>query len=234
MRQRLALAPFVVALLASGFVVARPMASDASAEAAPHGLAEQLRYVGRDPLTGSAAPVDDRFIVEVERSIERYGKDERQPVPPPPVAGTDISWLSLPAIGVVEAPVARFGLDAFGRLEVPQDTQHVGWNPAYNALPGEGGSTFFAAHFEYAGRAGVFNSISTLNPGDMVQVGLSDGSTHSYRVSSTIDYNLAAIDMGAVLHGREGRESITLMTCSGPPGADGYPARTVVLAERMD
>ena len=61
-----------------------------------------------------------------------------------------------------------------------------------------------------------------------------DGSTHSYRVSSTVDYNLAAIDMGAILHGREGRESITLMTCSGPPNADGYPERTVVLAERVD
>lgn len=210
------------------------MLRQASADVGAPGLAEQLRYVGRDPLTGSAAPVDDRFIAEVEKSIERYGKDERQPIPPPPVEGTEISWLSLPAIGVVKAPVARFGLDAFGRLEVPQDTQHVGWNPAYNALPGEGASTFFAAHFEYGGRAGVFNRITTLKPGDVLQVGLSDGSTHYYRVSSTVDYNLAAIDMGAILHGREGRESITLMTCSGPPGADGYPSRTVVLAERLD
>jgi hypothetical protein len=38
--------------------------------------------------------------------------------------------------------------------------------------------------------------------------------------------------MGAILRGREGSESLTLMTCSGPPGADGYPLRTVVLAER--
>jgi len=224
----------VCAVLVAGPLLARPMVREASADVGASGLAEQLRYVGRDPFTGSASPVDDRFIAEVEKSIERYGKDERQPIPPPPVEGTEISWLSLPAIGVLKAPVARFGLDAFGRLEVPQDTQHVGWNPAYNALPGEGGSTFFAAHFEYGGRAGVFNRISTLRPGDVVQVGLSDGSTHSYRVSSTVDYNLAAIDMGAILHGREGRESITLMTCSGPPGADGYPARTVVLAERLD
>lgn len=231
---RLTLFAIVVPLLTLGVLAARPMAQEASAEAGERGLAEQLRYVGRDPLTGSAAPVDDRFIAEVEKSIERYGKDERQPVPPPALEGIEIVWLSVPAIDVANAPVARFGLDAFGRLEVPQDSQHVGWNPAYNALPGEGGSTFFAAHFEYAGRAGVFNRISTLKPGDMVQVGLSDGSRHSYRVSSTVDYNLAAIDMGAILHGREGRESVTLMTCSGPPNADGYPQRTVVLAERVD
>ncbi|MEO6399132.1 MAG: class F sortase, partial [Tepidiformaceae bacterium] len=146
---------------------------------------------------------------------------------------TDISWLSVPAIGIARAPVARFGLDAFGRLEVPQDSQHVGWNPAYNALPGEGGATFFAAHFEYAGRAGVFNRISTLKPGDSIEVGLSDGLAARYIVTSTVDYNLSAIDMGAILYGREGRESVTLMTCSGPPNADGYPQRTVVLAERV-
>lgn len=233
MRRRTLFA-IVVPLLTLCVLVARPIAQDASAGAGQSGLAEQLRYVGRDPLTGSAAPVDDRFIAEVEKSIERYGKDEGQPVPPPSPDGPQIAWLSVPAIGVAQALVARFGLDAFGRLEVPQDSQHVGWNPAYNQVPGAGGSTFFAAHFEYAGRAGVFNRISTLQPGDIVEVGLSDGSTHSYRVSSTVDYNLAAIDMGAILHGREGRESITLMTCSGPPNADGYPERTVVLAERVD
>ena len=224
----------VLTLLAAGFVITRPMVPEASAETRSHGLAEQLRYVGRDPITGIAAPVDDRFIAEVEKSIERYGKDEGQPVPPPPSEGADVTWLSLPAIGVSRAPVARFGLDAFGRLEVPQDTRNVGWNPAYNALPGAGGSTFFAAHFEYAGRPGVFSRISALRPGDIVEVGLSDGAAHSYRVTSAMDYDLAAIDMGAVLRGREGIESVTLMTCSGPPNADGYPQRTVVLAERMD
>ncbi len=234
MRRGLAFAPFFVALLLAGLLIARPMARDASAEAAPHGLAEQLRYVGRDPLTGAAAPVDDGFIAAVEKSIDRYGKDEGEAVPAPALEGTDVSWLSVPALSVTKAPVQRFGLDAFGRLEVPQDTQHVGWNPAYNSLPGGGGSTFFAAHFEYAGRPGVFNQISSLKAGDSIAVGLSDGSIHTYRVTSAVDYNLAAIDMGAVLHGREGRESITLMTCSGPPNANGYPQRTVVLAERTD
>ena len=232
--RRLTILATVVGLLVGAFVIARPMVPEASAEGAQHGLAEQLRYVGRDPMTGIAAPVDDRFIAEVEKSIERYGKDEGEPVPPPPAEGTDIAWLSVPAIGIARAPIARFGLDAFGRLEVPQDAQHVGWNPAYNALPGKGGSTFFAAHFEYAGRAGVFNRLSSLKPGDTVQVGLADGSVYSYRVTSAVDYNLAAIDMGAILHGREGHESVTLMTCSGPPNADGYPQRTVVLAERVD
>lgn len=232
--RRLTLFAPVAVLFTVAIAIARPMAEDANADAGQHGIAGQLRYVGRDPLTGMAAPVGDRFIAEVERAIDRYGKDEGQPVPPPPSQGIDIAWLSVPAIGIAKAPVARFGLDAFGRLEVPQDALHVGWNPVYNSIPGEGGATFFAAHFEYAGRPGVFNRISALRPGDVVEAGLSDGSAYRYRVTSVIDYNLAAIDMGAILHGREGRESVTLMTCSGPPSADGYPLRTVVLAERTD
>lgn len=233
MRRLLVSTSLFVLLLASG-AVAWAGTRDAHADSNQPNLAMQLRYIGRDTSTGLPAPVDERFIADVERAIERYGKDEGKPVPPPAVDGVDISTLSVPRLGVVDAPVARFGLDAFGRLEVPQDTSHVGWNPAYNSLPGEGGSTFFAAHFEYAGRPGVFNKLSTLVGGDEITVGLSDGSDHRYRVTSTVDYNLAAIDMGAILHGREGRESITLMTCSGPPNADGYPQRTVVLAVLMD
>ena len=49
----------------------------------------------------------------------------------------DIARIAIPAIGV-ENPVGRYGIDRFGRLDIPQDTSTVGWNPAYNALPGEG------------------------------------------------------------------------------------------------
>lgn len=198
------------------------------------GLAAELRYVGRDPLTGMPARVDDRFISEVERSIERYGKDPGQPVQAPPPGAVDIVSVTIDQLGLRDAPVGRYGLDAYGRLDVPQDTSTVGWNPAYNALPGEGGATFFAAHFEYAGRPGVFNRLSALAPGDEIEVALSDGTRHRYRVTSNIEYALGTIDMGALLHGREGTESITLMTCSGPANEGEYAFRTVVLAERAD
>lgn len=198
------------------------------------GFGAELRYIGRDPLTGMPARVDDRFIAESERAIERYGKDPGQPVPPPPAGPVDIASITIARLGVSAAPVGRYGLDAYGRLDVPQDTTTVGWNPAFNALPGQGGATFFAAHFEYAGRPGVFNRLSTLLPGDPIEVALSDGTVHRYRVTSTIEYALGTIDMGALLHGREGIESITLMTCSGPANEGEYAFRTVVLAERID
>jgi LPXTG-site transpeptidase (sortase) family protein len=178
------------------------------------------------------APIDERLIAEHEIAVERYGKDEQEPEPPPPVAGSDIKSLMVPRLSV-NAPVARFGLDRFGRLDVPQDSRTAGWNPAYSALPGQGGATFLAAHFEYGGVPGVFNRLSAMQPGDEVVVELSDGSRHRYLVTSTIDYALAAIDMGAILQGREGVESLTLMTCSGPGDNGEFPLRTVVLAERV-
>jgi sortase (surface protein transpeptidase) len=144
----------------------------------------------------------------------------------------DVARVSIPALGV-DAATGRYGVDRFGRLDVPQDRVTIGWNPAYSDAPGEGGATFFAAHYEYAGIPGVFFRLNTLLPGEKVDVTLSDGSVHSYAVVSVVDYPLAAIDMGAILKGREGMESITLMTCSGPPDEGEYPLRTVVLAERI-
>jgi LPXTG-site transpeptidase (sortase) family protein len=232
-RERLVLI-LLVTYMVGGSAWAISQGRDASAIDGPASMAQQLRYIGRDTATGLPAAVDDRFIAQVQHDVERYGKDARQPVPPPapPASGMDIVSLTVSRLGIQAAPVRRYGLDAYGRLDVPQDTSTVGWNPAYNDLPGEGGSTFFAAHVEFGGRAGVFNQLSTLQPGDEVSVALSSGSVYTYRVTSDVDYGLAAIDMGAILRGREGTESITLMTCSGPSGED-YPYRTVVLAERV-
>ncbi|MGH2632725.1 MAG: class F sortase, partial [Tepidiformaceae bacterium] len=189
---------------AAGWVAMAPGQGHAQAAlpAAP-ALASELRYIGRDTGTGMAAPVNDRFIAAVEKSIADYGKDAGTPVPPPPpVPGADVATLTVQALGIESAPVERYGLDAYGRLDVPQDNHTVGWNPAYAAEPGTGGATFFAAHYEFGGKPGIFNQLSTLSAGDTITVGLTDGTQRSYRVTSAVDYNLAAIDMGAILQGR--------------------------------
>lgn len=195
-------------------------------------LADQLRYVGRDGPTGLPNAVNDRYIAEVQRSFETYYVEDGEPVPPPSAAGPDVSVLTLPSLGV-EAPVARLGLDRAGRLDVPQDAVTVGWNPGFTSLPGTGRASFFAAHYEYAGTPGVFFRLAELHPGDEVVVTRSDGVPIRYVVRSAVDYALEAIDMGAILLGLEGRESLALMTCSGPGDAGRYPLRTLVLAERM-
>ena len=107
------------------------------------GFGEHLRYIGRDGATGLPARVNDTFIAETEKAIQRYGQDASEPVPPPPAGPVDIVSVSVPRLGLRQARVGRYGLDAFGRLDVPQDTSTIGWNPAYCALPGEGGDRTF-------------------------------------------------------------------------------------------
>lgn len=221
------------ALLALGAVAGEaPRAETPFAAPGAPSWAALLRYTGRDPATGLATPVDDRFIAAVEESYARYGKDEREPVPPPARQGDDIATLHVPRLGG-DLPVRRMGLDAFGRLDVPADARTVGWHPAYSTLPGEGGAAFFAAHYEFGGVPGVFARLAEMQPGDIVTVATAGGAVVAYRVTSVVDYPLEAIDMGALLAGRLGVESIVLMTCSGPPSEGEYPLRTVVLAERV-
>ncbi|MCC6382871.1 MAG: class F sortase [Dehalococcoidia bacterium] len=219
-----------VLILAGTMTSGRPAASAPDTAARSPGL--QLRYLGRDPATGMPAVVNDRFIAEVEHAVARYGKDESEPLPPPPAEGVDVARLAIPAMRV-DATVARLGLDRYGRLDVPQDTTTVGWNPGFSALPGTNGATFFAAHVQYRGMPGVFARLAALRPGDEVAVALTDGTVLRYRVTSVLDYRLESIDMGALLAGREGVESLTLMTCSGPLNEGEFQWRTVVLAERV-
>jgi sortase (surface protein transpeptidase) len=224
----------VLALLAAGALAAASLApagaQDSGSHAPEAGLARQLHYISRDPLTGMGSTVGDRFIAAVEESFETYYAEDREPIPPPELTGPAVTRLEIPALGV-SAAVASYGLDRAGRLDVPQDNATVGWNPGFTSTPGSGGSTFFAAHYEYLGSPGVFHELSSLQPGDEILVTLSDGAVLRYAVTSTIDYALATIDMGAILAGREGVESLTLMTCSGPGDGGRYPLRTVVLAE---
>ena len=196
-------------------------------------LSEQLRHIGRDHLTGLPAWVGEGFIAQQEQARDRYGKDEREAIPPPPLEGTDVAAIAVEAIGI-EANIDRFGVDRFGRLDVPQDAATVGWHPAYSSLPGSGGATFLAAHYEFGGRPGIFYQLSDLQPGDVINVELSNGTAEFYIVSSAVDYELGVIDMGALLFGREGAESITLMTCSGRFVDGTFDYRTVVLAERLE
>lgn len=202
-----------------------------SAVAAPS-LGDELRYIGRDGATRMSAPVDDRFIARVEEDVAQYGQNPRDAVPPPPPVGPEPATLRVESLGV-DAPIARLGRDPYGRLDVPQDTATVGWNPGDSGVPGTGRSTFLAAHYSYGGAPGVFYRLATLAPGSIIEVTLDDSSVYRYIVRSTLDYELGVIDMGALLAGREGVESVVLMTCSGPVVNGNHQWRTVVLADRI-
>src|SRR5512139_237692 len=90
MRRLLIAAGVLAVIAAAGYQLGLRPTPAVQAETPRTDIAQQLRYIGRDTATGMPVPVDDRFIAESERAIERYGLDAGKAVPPPPVAGTDI------------------------------------------------------------------------------------------------------------------------------------------------
>jgi hypothetical protein len=53
-------------------------------------------------------------------------------------------------------------------------------------------------------QSSVFARLNSMGAGDEVQVLLNDSQRTASRVTSAVEYALAAIDMGAILKGREG------------------------------
>ena len=92
---------------------------------------EHLRYVGRDGATGLPVRVNDRFIAETEKAIERYGQDAVEPVPPPAPGPVDIASVSIAKLGLSGTAVGPYGLGGFGRPGVPQDTTPIRPDPAH-------------------------------------------------------------------------------------------------------
>ena len=86
--------------------------------------------------------------------------------------------LRIDALGV-DDPVQAVGVAADGQLEVPDET-HVGWY-RLGSSPGEPGASVLAAHVNWRGVDGPFVRLAELEPGAMVVVTRSDGTTRTYQ-----------------------------------------------------
>lgn len=135
----------------------------------------------------------------------------------------------------VQAPVDPVGVYEDGSVEIPEDITRVGWYQ-FGAGPGQGsGSTVIVGHRDgFDEGPGAFYSISALEPGDVVELALADGSTRSYEVVSR-----EAIDRGLLpsdgVFDEDGPERLTLISCIGYFDRDngGYQQNVVVTAVPM-
>ena len=106
-------------------------------------------------------------------------------------------------------------------LDTPHDTTgKIGWYYIYDK-PGFNGNAFFSAHVNYEGKDGPFAKLAQANQGDEIDVQMDGGPIYRYRIFRKQRYDVATIDMGALIWPKEkpaGKEWITLMTCSCGPG----------------
>jgi sortase (surface protein transpeptidase) len=161
------------------------------------------------------------------------------PVPPPaggtvvdPVAVPAPVTVSVPAIGVDEQLV-DLGIAADGTAEVPTDHDRVGWFTG-GGRPGARGPTVLLGHVDSTAGPAVFYDLRELEPGDVVEVGLADGSTARYAVVGTEQVAKDRFPTAAVF-GASATDVLRLITCTGAfdRGARSYTDNLVVSAERL-
>lgn len=153
--------------------------------------------------------------------------------PTPASSGVPIARIVIPAIGV-NAPVVVKSIDPEGVMQAPDTPSDVAWYD-FTELPGGGGNIVLAGHVDFAGVGpAVFWDLWRLEPGDIVQLHLVDGSIALYRVISSeiVEEATAPVDQ---IVGPTPAEVVTLITCAGNynPATGRYDQRLIVRAERV-
>ncbi len=120
--------------------------------------------------------------------------------------------LSIPAISL-SVSLSTLGLNADGTVQVPTDIQQPGWY-RLGPTPGQLGSAVILGHVDsYQGPA-VFFQLRTLVAGDQIDVGLADGVTAVFQVTSVAMYSKLAFPDQQV-YGSHRYSALQLVTCGG-------------------
>lgn len=129
----------------------------------------------------------------------------------------------------VDDPVIEVGLEDDGELEVP-GAKEIGWY-RYGAAPGYPGATVLAAHVTWNGEYGPFLNLGELEPGDLVEVDLEDGSQRVYEVIERTMYDKDGLPRDRIWR-NTGDETLVLITCGGDfnPDINRYRQNIVVYA----
>ena len=149
-----------------------------------------------------------------------------------PVSASAPVRVSIAAIGLDE-PLIDLGIADDGAMEVPVDYDQVGWFTG-GGRPGGTGPTVIAAHVDSPTGPAVFQELSALVAGDLVEVEDAAGETHVYRVTEAADYPKSAFPTARVF-GATARDELRLITCGGifDRSSGHYVDNRVVYAERV-
>lgn len=136
------------------------------------------------------------------------------PAPLPPASDVTATSVVMPAIGVDATDLEQLGLLPDGSLAAPQDFARAGVF-ADGPVPGEQGPAVIAGHVDSAADGpAVFYRLPDLMPGDEVDVGLSDGSTVTFRVDRLVTAPKDDFPTEEV-YGPTPDAQLRLITCSG-------------------
>jgi LPXTG-site transpeptidase (sortase) family protein len=113
----------------------------------------------------------------------------------------------------VDAPIQTKGIDGNNVMEAPDGPENVAWYD-FTQHPGFGGNAVFSGHVDYINYGpAVFANVYQLEPDDVIDVSLQDGTRYRYRVFSKEQVTADSDVSGIVAPSDE--EIVTLITCIG-------------------
>ncbi len=133
-------------------------------------------------------------------------------VPVPPLVDVVPTAVAIESIGLAGVPVRSVGVAPDGQLEVPDETE-VGWY-RLGAAPGQPGAIVLAAHVSWRGQPGPFLRLAEVEPGDIVDVALADGTPRRYQVTARDRYGKLMLPREQIWR-TSGPETLVLITCGG-------------------
>lgn len=126
-------------------------------------------------------------------------------------------YLKIDKLGIKKARVIPVGLSSSRQMQTPSNIFDVGWYTG-SSLPGEGGTVVIDGHNGGPTKVGVFKYLPDLVEGDIITIERGDGKIFNYSVVENNSYplDIANSKMNeAMISPIPGRESLTLITCSG-------------------
>ncbi len=149
------------------------------------------------------------------------------------VSGLPVRLL-IPKINV-SASTESLGLTVDGDLDAPKDVANAGW---YNLGPraGSPGTAVMDGHFGAAnGKAAVFDSLHTLQKGDLIYVADSNNVTHTFIVRETRLFQPDE-DASVVFRSDDNKAHLNLITCQGKwdNRKESYSTRLVVFTDLLN
>ncbi|MFJ9853171.1 class F sortase [Streptomyces sp. NPDC101150] len=138
--------------------------------------------------------------------------------------------ISVPSLNV-SSSLVPLGRKKDGTMETPADPDKAGWYTPGPA-PGETGPAVIAGHVTWNGEPGVFHRLSSLKPGDTIEVARTDGKSSKFTVSRIAQYPKNKFPTIEVYKNID-YAGLRLITCGGQYDASQhyYPDNVVVFAK---
>lgn len=147
--------------------------------------------------------------------------------------GMEPAQLLIPAIGV-DASIDGYGLDADGKMEVPDEGESIAWYER-GAKPGAQGNSVLAGHVDDQSGPAVFYDLKELEQGDEITVVDEAGASLTFQVTHMESYPYDDAPL-SVVFGSSSSRNLNLITCTGEFDRDAgtHRERLVVFTELVE